>query len=209
MNWQPITLEELHLEIQKGENKMTAEQLLFWKEIRIVPEKWVEHTLGKEGGSFWVIAQYNHKVLYYNDIEEGFNCSTFVQKGIIDYYGAAQDELQWALDLINIQSFKSQLYIDDMLIGSSILSICDETMGVLSGYLVPNEQYKKFQSAIFTQFDQKGISALMDFNYQIILEDTFVLHPQGGIGITHSRDFPEEIVIETAGNTIDEIMKLR
>ena len=208
MTWHPITLEELYLEILKGVNKMTAEQLLFWQQIRITPEKWVEHTMGHEGGGFWVIAQYNHKILYYNDIEEGFNCSTFVQKGIIDYYATAQNELQWVLPLMRTPSFKSNIYIDDMPIGILILSILDETMGVLSGYLTPNEQYKKFQPAIFNQFDQKGISNTVDFNYQIILENTFVLHPKGGIGIIHSRDFPEEIIVETTGNTIDEIMEL-
>ena len=97
MIWEPITLEELSLEILNGENKMNAEIFSFWNSIKITPIKWIEHELGDEGGGFWAVAKYKNFVLYYNDIEEGFNISEFEREGEIKEYYAEQDELQHSL----------------------------------------------------------------------------------------------------------------
>lgn len=97
MNWDPITLEELSLEISKGEKEMSPENFQFWNEIKFTPTKWTEHEFGNEGEGFWAVAKYKNLVLYYNDIEEGFNISEVEKDGEIKEYGAEQDELQYAL----------------------------------------------------------------------------------------------------------------
>ncbi|MFL9833227.1 hypothetical protein [Chryseobacterium terrae] len=97
MIWEPITSEELSLEILKGEKEMNPENFQFWNEIKFKPTKWTEHEFGDEGGGFWAVAKYKSFVLYYNDIEEGFNISKFEKEGKILNYGAEQDELQFAV----------------------------------------------------------------------------------------------------------------
>ncbi len=97
MIWEPITSEELSLEISKGEKEMSSENFQFWNEIKFTPTKWTEHEFGDEGGGFWAVAKYKNFVLYYNDIEEGFNISEFEKDREIKEYGAEQDELQFAL----------------------------------------------------------------------------------------------------------------
>jgi len=97
MIWEPITPEELSLEISKGEKEMGSENFQFWNEIKFIPTKWTEHEFGDEGGGFWAVAKYKNFVFYYNDIEEGFNISEFEKDREIKEYGAEQDELQFAL----------------------------------------------------------------------------------------------------------------
>ncbi|WP_210150611.1 hypothetical protein [Chryseobacterium scophthalmum] len=97
MIWEPITSEELSLEISKGEKEMSSENFQFWNEIKFTPTKWTENEFGDEGGGFWAVAKYKNFVLYYNDIEEGFNISEFEKDREIKEYGAEQDELQFAL----------------------------------------------------------------------------------------------------------------
>lgn len=77
---------------------MTDNQLVIWNEITTKPKKWTEEEYGKEGGGFWVIAIDGNEVIWYNDIEEGFNISNFTAEGEIDEYGAELDELQWAIN---------------------------------------------------------------------------------------------------------------
>ncbi|TJZ53830.1 hypothetical protein FAZ15_17385 [Sphingobacterium olei] len=67
--------------------------LKFWEYIKIVPEKWKERTVDEEGGGFWVVAVLGKSVIYYNDIEEGYNLSTFTNYGKIDNYYCNQMEL--------------------------------------------------------------------------------------------------------------------
>lgn len=77
---------------------MSQDQLSLWSQISIKPQKWSEHEYGSEGGGFWVVAINQNDVIWYNDIEEGFNISPFSKLGTIDKYGAEQDELQWTLN---------------------------------------------------------------------------------------------------------------
>ncbi len=100
---------------------------------------------------------------------------------------------------------KANLYIDKVQIGKLFLEIIDESMGVLTGILNPNDNYTNFQNTILNNFDEKGISNSSDFNYILELENGYILSPEGGIGITHSREFINEIFVETAGNNIEKI----
>ncbi|MFP5304141.1 hypothetical protein R2R70_23455, partial [Cobetia sp. SIMBA_158] len=60
-------------------------------------EKWIEEEYGKEGDGFWVVGLIGRKVIYYNDIEEGFNISDYTTFGTIDEYICNQDDLRIAI----------------------------------------------------------------------------------------------------------------
>jgi hypothetical protein len=42
----------------------------------------------KQGNGFWVVGLIGRKVVYYNDIEEGFNISDYKTYGTVDGYFA-------------------------------------------------------------------------------------------------------------------------
>ena len=53
-----------------------------------------------KGKGFWVVAIYGNKVVWCNDIEDGFNRSFYKKFGeIIEYY-CNQEELEWTLQHI-------------------------------------------------------------------------------------------------------------
>ena len=81
---------------------MSIEQRRLWDVVQIVPEKWKQDPWGNLGGGFWAVGIIGKKVIYYNDIEDGFNRSVFSIYGKIDEYWCNQDELEWAVQyLIN------------------------------------------------------------------------------------------------------------
>ena len=94
MSWQPISKTELLEKIAHGEVNMSPSQLQFWETNRIPPQKWRLHPWGDQGEGFWVVAIIGKTVLWYNDIEDGFNHSQYTTHGVIDEYWCAQDELQ-------------------------------------------------------------------------------------------------------------------
>ncbi len=99
-SWKPISLSDLHQEIEKGIGLMTNEQLSLWHKIALKPEKWIENENGDLGGGFWIVAIVENKVIWYNDIEDGFNISKYSNYGEIDEYWANDDELQWIIHKI-------------------------------------------------------------------------------------------------------------
>lgn len=93
--WTPITLNELEEEIFRGELELQGEILNFWNLIKIEPRKWQEKEFGEEGGGFWVVAIFGNEIIYYNDIEDGFNVSPYDTYGDIKEYLCNQSELNW------------------------------------------------------------------------------------------------------------------
>jgi len=97
MTWEPITLTDLVVEIGRGVQQMSAEELALWRRIRLEPSKWACEPWGDEGGGFWVVATVGQYVVRFNDIEDGFNVSPFTNHGVIDDYWCNQDELHWVV----------------------------------------------------------------------------------------------------------------
>jgi hypothetical protein len=75
-----------------------------WERIRIEPEKWRCSPWGDETGGFWAVAIDGDHVLWFNDIEEGFNWSRFSSRGIIDEYVCNQDAFEQILERIAQQN---------------------------------------------------------------------------------------------------------
>ncbi|WP_207766544.1 hypothetical protein [Siphonobacter curvatus] len=95
--WTPITLEELLNHIEAGEKNMSVDLRKWWNLMRLMPQKWEESEYGKEGCGFWVVGLIGRKVIWYNDIEDGFNISPYTILGKIEEYRCEQDELNHAL----------------------------------------------------------------------------------------------------------------
>ena len=95
--WAPISIGDLRNLILKGELELNDEQSNFWDLIKIEPEKWKENEYGTEGGGFWVVAIFGKEVIWYNDIEEGFNISMYKNYGEIEEYSCNQSELNWSV----------------------------------------------------------------------------------------------------------------
>jgi len=100
MDWTPISLAELRQLIHDGESRMSPQALRLWQAIRIAPQKWSEARYGEPGGGFWVVAVIGNMAIWYNDIEDGFNCTTYADAGKIDKYMCNQDELDLAVSRI-------------------------------------------------------------------------------------------------------------
>lgn len=95
--WQPITLNELEKLLQKDLAECSAEARALFKNYAAKPGKWALSPWGDLGGGFWVVAVINKTVIWFNDIEDGFNTSVFTSEGVIDQYWCNQDSLKQAL----------------------------------------------------------------------------------------------------------------
>jgi hypothetical protein len=100
MTWRPTTLAELNNLIATGESEMSEEYTNIWNLVRITPVKWKEKPYGKRGGGFWAVGIYGAKVIWYNDIEEGFNISSYIKYGEIAEYWCNPDTLYQAIHRI-------------------------------------------------------------------------------------------------------------
>ena len=97
MEWKPISIIELYKEILEAENNLKGELWNFWQLINIDPIKWMEKEYGKGADGFWVVAICGTKVIWYNDIEDGFNISEYIKFGQIEGYFCNQDDLSLAV----------------------------------------------------------------------------------------------------------------
>ena len=100
MDWTPISEVSLWDKINAAENRMNSQLAKLWDAVRFTPEKWSEKSYGDLGGGFWVVAIIGKTVIWYNDIEEGFNRSRYLDFGTIAEYWCNQDELEEALQQV-------------------------------------------------------------------------------------------------------------
>jgi hypothetical protein len=114
MDWEPITEAEIWDKINESYGRMSPEQQRLWEMIKVVPEKWSQHPYGDLGNGFWVVAIMGNTVIWFNDIEDGFNRSTFGEYNEIQEYRCNQDELEWVIQgLLNQQrdGYDSSFYL--------------------------------------------------------------------------------------------------
>lgn len=91
--WRALSEIELAALLSDAAAGMTDKEKRYWEAVKIPPEKWEEETYGAQGGGFWAVGLLGKSVLWYNDIEDGFNVSSFSKYGRIDEYWANQDDL--------------------------------------------------------------------------------------------------------------------
>jgi hypothetical protein len=98
MAWKPITRDELRVIVDRDLSHCSDEERAYFAAVAIEPEKWKQSPWGHECDGFWVVAVDQDRVLWFNDYEEGFNVSRFIDRGTIpaDEYWCNQDPLQSA-----------------------------------------------------------------------------------------------------------------
>jgi hypothetical protein len=95
--WTPIPEIEIWEMMNAAWDRMSLAQRRLWEVIRIDPVKWQQEPYGTQGGGFWVVGIYGQKVIWYNDIEGGFNRSRWSTPGRLDEYWCNQDQLEWTV----------------------------------------------------------------------------------------------------------------
>lgn len=102
MEWKAISEAEIYDSLNHAYDRMSLRQRRLWEIIRISPEKWQQHPYGDEGSGFWVVGLLGKTIVWFNDIEDGFNHSPYSDYGTIDTYSCSQDELEWVVqNLLN------------------------------------------------------------------------------------------------------------
>lgn len=101
----PISRESLDELTVEQLAEVTQEQRALFARTAIVPTKWQLSPWGDPGGGFWALAVMENRVLWYNDIEDGFNVSRFNAIDTIPSteYWCNQDELKGALPALEGQ----------------------------------------------------------------------------------------------------------
>jgi hypothetical protein len=101
MDWTPIGESAICDKIIQAELRMNTEQSRLWGVLKITPIKWRQSPWGDAGQGFWVVGLIGEQVIWFNDIEDGFNISRYKTHGVIDEYWCNQDELEWAVQAIS------------------------------------------------------------------------------------------------------------
>lgn len=100
MDWSPATESFILDQIRADEAQMSADQVRIWKCVAITPVKWALKPQGDLTGDFWVVAVFGRSAIWYNDIEDGFDVSSYSSFGEIDGYYASQYELRYVMQQI-------------------------------------------------------------------------------------------------------------
>lgn len=97
MAWKPLTEEGLWDLLNAAWLRMSIQEQRLWEAVRIHPMKWRQSPYGDLGGGFWAVGVIGEIVVWYNDIEDGFNCSRYPNYGEIGEYWCNQDGLDVAI----------------------------------------------------------------------------------------------------------------
>ena len=100
MAWKPISEADLIGEINESRQRMNLPQRRFWDFICVEPQKWSLHPYGDEGGGFWVVGLVGRSVVWFNDIEDGFQRSHYSHLGEIEEYRCNEDNLEWVVQAL-------------------------------------------------------------------------------------------------------------
>ena len=101
IEWQPISEAALRERVKRGYAQMPASHQRLWNAIRIEPCKWQQHPYGDAGGGFWAVAVIGRTVVWFNDIEDGFNRSIYSTPGVIQDYWCNDDDLEVTIEYLS------------------------------------------------------------------------------------------------------------
>ncbi|WP_226578850.1 hypothetical protein [Acuticoccus sediminis] len=107
MSWHPMSSADLSAEIDRAIDALSLPERQFWEAIKVEPQKWRCPPWGDAGGGFWVVGLFGQSVIWYNDIEDGFNCSRYTTHGTIGEYTCDQNELQYTVRSLKVLADRS------------------------------------------------------------------------------------------------------
>ena len=93
MSWMPISKDELENEIAFQCKEMSDDELAYFNKIRVKLEPIKIERCGNTETVF-VVAKAGAAIIFYEDIEEGFEITELNEQGVISCYGANQFTLQ-------------------------------------------------------------------------------------------------------------------
>ena len=98
--WKPVEEAWIKSDIEEQLWLLKDPQKALWEMIKVEPQKWRQLPWGDEGNGFYVVAVFGSQVLWYNDIEDGYNISSFTEFGVIDEYYCNQNELHHSINYV-------------------------------------------------------------------------------------------------------------
>ncbi len=98
MNWAPLSEDGLRQAIADACDRMSPSQRSLWQAIEINPARWSQSPYGDYGGGFWAVGIIGRVVVWYNDIEEGFEHSRYVSHVSIAEYKCSQFKLEHVVE---------------------------------------------------------------------------------------------------------------
>ena len=98
MDWAPLSEDDLRQAIADASDRMSPRQRSLWQAIAISPAKWSQSPYGDDGGGFWAVGIIGNVVVWYNDIEEGFERSRYMSHGSIAEYTCRQFKLEHVVE---------------------------------------------------------------------------------------------------------------
>jgi hypothetical protein len=107
---QQIAKSEILNIITEQETDLELELDNFWRLINIIPEYWEADSYGQKGKRFWVVGICGKAMIWYNDIENGFNLGTYDTYGKIENYTCNRYELRQLLwQLYNWRNYPKRI----------------------------------------------------------------------------------------------------
>jgi hypothetical protein len=97
MSWMPISKDALENEIASQCKDISDEELAYFNKIR-VPLESVKIERWGNTESVFVVAKAGATIIFYEDIEEGFEITELNEQGAISDYGASQFTLQQVIN---------------------------------------------------------------------------------------------------------------
>lgn len=74
--------------------RMSLPQKRLWEMLQVDPVRWTCEPHGGINGGFWVVGLIGRNVIWFNDLEDGFQRSSYVRHGEIGEYGSMQFGLE-------------------------------------------------------------------------------------------------------------------
>ncbi len=92
MSWEPLTREELQQELDRAVGSLHSSYREKFEEISVVP--WQVEVTKRPGTFLWVVAEHEGQLLYYEEVEEGWEVERRNETGGVDGRWANQFELR-------------------------------------------------------------------------------------------------------------------
>jgi hypothetical protein len=93
MSWKPITKEELEKELESQCSQLSKEERSYFNAIRVPLEPAKIERWGNLE-TVYIVAKKGSTIIFYEDVEEGFEISKLDKKGIVSEYGVNQFTIQ-------------------------------------------------------------------------------------------------------------------
>ena len=102
MSSQPCTEMQIWDEINSAVQRMSPEQGRMWESAKVIPQQWNAPDYGAGRLRFWAVAVMGQTVVWYDDMEDGFAVTEYLEFGAIAGSSSGDMSLERAIqELIN------------------------------------------------------------------------------------------------------------